>query len=238
MGNFTLLYQAGERSPKLHRFSKLGGEVRIAFGEPGRHAAIWKVRAERKGEVYVIGRAIGKYLKVSLHRSGDWRYQWTQEAANARGESRIIDQWTRPPAHGNVLTEGYSILTMAQDIIDAPSSESLPKVVWLRGLQPGEIGAIQIAFMRANGITVEFKGWKPVAIFPMETGEAAVILAMKRPIKEAEYMNFERWRARLRGSEINAVRKALEDRSDLRALIHQVDASGRRYALDLAACLR
>lgn len=44
------------------------GAIRVAFGTPERHAAIWKISASRSGEVYVMERSTGKFLKISLHK--------------------------------------------------------------------------------------------------------------------------------------------------------------------------
>ena len=210
--------------------------MRLGFGAPGCRAALWKVRADSKGEVYVIGRATGQYLKVSLHASGDWRYQWlgqAQEALRAQGESRIIDQWVRPAPQGGVLTEGFYILTTGADIAEIPDDDPPAKTVWLQPPQPHEVGVIGVAFMQANGIEVQFKGWKPVAMFPMRTGEAALILAMKRPIKDVELETINRYRIILQ-SRAEKIEERFGDLSGTRVLVHTATDDARRFVLDLA----
>ena len=91
-----------------------GGTFCFAVGEPdGPGSAIWAVQAPtNKRDVYIAGFGIGGIQKVSLHRSGDWRYQWTSEQAakpGLSGKGRIIEQWTRPSEALPGWTEAFQI---------------------------------------------------------------------------------------------------------------------------------
>ena len=116
----TVVFQCGNEAPQGFPLGKPGGNISIAWGEPTRRAAIWKVVANPKGDVYVMERNTGRYLKASLHKKV-WRYAWVERAAewSPMVESfvemtgdRVIDRWDRPQAlPGGTLTIGYTIFT-------------------------------------------------------------------------------------------------------------------------------
>jgi hypothetical protein len=103
--NMVIVFQRGDEEPQAFPLGKPGGDISIAWGEPTRRDAIWKVVASPNGNVYVMERKTGSYLKASLHQSKIWRYAWVERAAEsspmvqsfveATGD-RVIDRWDRP----------------------------------------------------------------------------------------------------------------------------------------------
>ena len=62
-------------------FPVRGREVRFAVGDPnGLTSNSWKVKAKKKGDIYIICRDNFKEAKVSLHPRGGWRMAFTTEA--------------------------------------------------------------------------------------------------------------------------------------------------------------
>jgi hypothetical protein len=164
----AILLQWGDGKPELFPLRRLGGELRLSFGNPGRRAAIWKVVATSSGEVYVMERSTGGYLKTSLHKSGDWRHQWieqhldkqplVQELVATKG-TRVIDQWDRPPANPGGMISGITIWTTAEDVCGMPDDSPPDDIVWLHPPDPGEIGYIRIVFVRPIGAALRFTGF-------------------------------------------------------------------------------
>ncbi len=243
---FTLVYQHGD--DPLQRLSlDRGGEMRVAFGRPDRRAAVWKVVASRKGDVYVMERSTGRYLKVSLHESRDWRFQWIVDGGGARSPfvesvveqrgTRIIDQWDRPPpAVADTLTTGFTIWTSGDDVVPAnPDGAPTRDMVWVPPPSSDEMGFFTVAFMRPTGRVVNFKGYLPVAAFAMDSGEAAMILASRRPMRpdERDQLVQHRDRLSLARTKLEEVRgEPLPD--SYRVMLHGKADDGARFVLDLS----
>jgi hypothetical protein len=49
--NMVLVLQQGDEAPQAFPLGKPGGDISIAWGEPTRRAAIWKVVASPNGNV-------------------------------------------------------------------------------------------------------------------------------------------------------------------------------------------
>jgi hypothetical protein len=76
----------------------VGGTVRVAVGERGRRSSIWTIVAGKgTSDVYCSSRTVMGVQKFSLHQSGDWRFQYTDEflatEAGAAVPAKIIDRW-------------------------------------------------------------------------------------------------------------------------------------------------
>jgi hypothetical protein len=114
--DMTVVFQRGNEAPQGFPLGKPGGNISNAWGEPTRRAAIWKVVASPNGDVYVMERKTGRYLKASLHKKG-WRYAWVEQAAESSPMVQSFiettgDRWSRPQAlPGGTLTIGYTIFT-------------------------------------------------------------------------------------------------------------------------------
>jgi hypothetical protein len=105
--DMVIVFQHGDEARQAFPLGKPGGNISIAWGEPTRRAAIWKVVASPNGDVYVMERKTGSYLKASLHQSKVWRYAWVEPAVASSPMvqsfvemtgDRIIDRWDRPQA--------------------------------------------------------------------------------------------------------------------------------------------
>jgi hypothetical protein len=155
-----IVFQNGEES-QAFPLGKPGGSVSIAWGEPTRRAAIWKIIASPNGDVYVMERTTGSYLKASLHQSQVWRYAWVEHAAESSAMvqsfiettgDRVIDRWSRPQAlPGGTLTIGYTIFTTGEDVrIATDDPRVTDRVGWLPPPAVGEMAYFMVAFIRPN----------------------------------------------------------------------------------------
>ena len=223
---------------------KPGGNISIAWGEPTRRAAIWKIVASPNGDVYVMERKTGSYLKASLHQSTVWRYAWVDRAAEsspmvqsfveATGD-RVIDRWDRPQAlPGGTLTIGYTIFTTGEDVRAAKDDPKVTsKVGWLPPPAVGEMAYFMLAMVRPNRQQINMRHALPVAAFAMKTGEALLVTATRRPIKpeEKEELRVTRQRLALARPKLLA---AMPDTAEPRALLHGANESGGRHVFDFA----
>jgi hypothetical protein len=162
----AVLLQLGDGRPELFPLQRWGGERRLSFGKPEKRAAIWKIAATPAGEVYLLERSTGRYLKVSLHTSGDWRLQWieghlhqqplVQQLVAAQG-TRIIDQSERPAATLGGLTLEVTIWTTAEDVCEVPGDSPPENVIWLEPPPAGEVGSISVVFLERIGEIVRIR---------------------------------------------------------------------------------
>jgi hypothetical protein len=116
--------------------------IRFAVGSPeAPYSAVWRLFT-KGNDVFVSGRLMGRYLKISLHASGVWRLAWTEESqilANGTND-RVIHRWRRPPQFRPGWTRGISIVVPWTPIgrhfraVDAPAGKP---VQWLRAPAPG-----------------------------------------------------------------------------------------------------
>jgi hypothetical protein len=242
--DMVIVFQHGDEAPQAFPLGKPGGNISIAWGEPTRRAAIWKVVASPNGDVYVMERKTGSYLKASLHQSKVWRYAWVEPAVASSPMvqsfvemtgDRIIDRWDRPQAlPGGTLTIGYTIFTTGEDIRAAKDDPAVTsKVGWLPPPAVGEMAYFTVALMRPGRQHIELRHQVPVAAIAMKSGEAVLITATRRPIRpeEKEQLRVARQRLALARPEIMA---NMPDSAEPRALMHGQNDSGGRYVFDLA----
>ena len=89
--------------------------------------------------------------------------------------------------------------------------------------------------MRPTGRVVNFKGYLPVAAFAMDSGEAAMILASRRPMRpdERDQLVQHRDRLSLARTKLEEVRgEPLPD--PCRVMLHGKADDGARFVLDLS----
>jgi hypothetical protein len=115
--------------------------IRFAVGSPEEaYSAVWTLFTQGN-DVYLSGRLMGRYLKVSLHAKDVWRFAWTKESEilmEGTGD-RVIHRWRRPPQFRPGWTRGVSVVVPWTPIgrhfpaIDAPAGKP---VQWLRPPAP------------------------------------------------------------------------------------------------------
>lgn len=83
-------------------------EIRFGVGSADAvHSSTWKIWVHND-EIYLAARHFGRFMKVSLHSTGDWRVAWIQESQIEDRQlppgSRVLCQWRRP----NEFTPGWT----------------------------------------------------------------------------------------------------------------------------------
>jgi hypothetical protein len=241
--DMVIVFQRGNEAPEAFPLGKPGGNISIAWGEPTRRAAIWKVVANPNGDVYVMERKTGRYLKASLHKKV-WRYAWVERAVewSPMVESfvemtgdRVIDRWDRPQAlPGGTLTIGYTIFTTGEDIRMAKDDPKVTgKVGWLPPPTVGEMAYFTVTLMKPNRQHIELCHALPVAAFSMKSGEALLITATRRAIKPEEKEQLRVVRQRLALARPTHVAN-MPDSAEPRALMHGQNDFGGRHVFDFA----
>lgn len=197
----TLVLEDGQGNQEAHVLSGPGGTIRISVGEPGCHAAVWKIWAgPKKCDVYVAVRSIGGYQKVSLHESGDWRFQWVAEdhaQKYAQTTDRVIDQWRQPSEMGESgWTKGFSMWARHQDVVRIPDNESLPAdLLWVPPPPEGYAMGLHVVIARPEDLSqrsaselrwVELKGPSfPFDGFTLADGRVVLMIVSRDLVTDA-----------------------------------------------------
>jgi hypothetical protein len=85
-------------------------------------------------DLYIAQRDVAPYQKWSLHKTGDWLYQWvnSERAENRARElghagGRVLDRWSQPPeVPGTGWTSAFSINTRHEDLVAYDNDSQLP----------------------------------------------------------------------------------------------------------------
>ncbi|VXB67451.1 hypothetical protein ARTHRO9V_1640056 [Arthrobacter sp. 9V] len=134
-----------------HVLSSASGKTpfRFCVGDPTARSSVWRVFAGRNAsDVYIAIRSSASLHKISLHESGDFRYQligMTQDEVNRpdfaivtlsdeddKDSGRILHQWTRPESSPEGWTEGFRLIIPGDDLMPGPAGKKdLGDVEWI-----------------------------------------------------------------------------------------------------------
>jgi hypothetical protein len=118
--------------------------VRFAVGRPeGPRSAVWRLWASGD-HVYLSARLYGHTIKASLHKSGKWKWGFTEEYAEREdtllppGVDRAIHKWKRPPEIFPGITSAFEIIVpptelamLRQPLPEKEARRYLSKVRWV-----------------------------------------------------------------------------------------------------------
>lgn len=215
-----------------------GGTLRVAVGEPGFRATVWRIWANRAtSDVYVSVRG-DNTQKFSLHASGDWRQQF-QNVEVARqhtpeAQSRIIDQWQRPEESVAGWTKALSIWTGRADILPVPSDDSnkLKEVTWLVVPDSGHGAAIHVVVAKPDREMITLEAARPLAAFSLANGEVVLVLTSYPALQPDEATRVEGYRRQVLEQVVS--RGDTIEGEALRLILHGYAEDGERRLLDLA----
>lgn len=129
--------------------------LRLCVGEPGCRSTVWRIWAHRNAsDVYIASSTTAHAHKISIHESGDWRYQSIRPIAELLDSnqvglvelenevtSRVLGSWRRPssPEHGWI--DVMRIVVPTSEVIPHPNTygdlQSNNKIQWVSPAPPG-----------------------------------------------------------------------------------------------------
>jgi hypothetical protein len=214
--NMVIVFQRGDEEPQAFPLGKPGGDISIAWGEPTRRAAIWKVRRQpqrqrlRNGaQDWQLPQGEPASVEDLALRVGRTRCGVEPDGPVVRrGDGRPGDRPVGPAAAlpGGTLTIGYTIFTTGEDVR---------------------------RYGQANRQQIHLRHALPVAAFAMNTGEALLVTATRRAIKPEEKEQLRVVRGRLALARPTLV-ATMPDTAEPRALLHGSNDSGGRHVFDFA----
>ena len=222
----SLLMISGFSEPLAVRFEpfKRDRALRFMVGRPGNRSSVWRLWTGRTDDdIYLGDRQSIRFAKMSLHSSGDWRWQWTspdrQEVmpGNPRDpsdQSRILGRWSAPGPNQVGWTHGVSIFVTAADVaaipgdlqrddgtvmIDPPASGWM--VEFMLFLVDPDLGGMDMSWaLEPRGATLQLVGG-----YQLKSGRSIVVWARTRPTTSALLQQLAKTRreglARLSGTD-------------------------------------
>lgn len=83
----------------------------FAVGSPDEYrSAVWRLWVH--GDDVYLGARDVRWIKLSMHHSGIWRYAWTEESGlkTPGSADRVINRWSRPADFVPGWTQGPSLI--------------------------------------------------------------------------------------------------------------------------------
>jgi hypothetical protein len=178
----------------------VGGTTRVAVGKVGRRSSIWRIWANKStSDVYVAARTVAGEQKFSLHESGDWRYAWTSEAAEALGgalPSRVKDRWRRGDPDEIGWTPALSIWVRSEDVTEMPDDTKSEEVRWVERPPVGWVVGIHLLFIQPDLGGRALIGFRIVDVLRLANGHGLMVMTGARPITSQEVDHIAEGRTR------------------------------------------
>ncbi|TDT31353.1 hypothetical protein [Naumannella halotolerans] len=149
---------------RIHHWRSAPQAIRAAVGSQQNRATIWRVWA-KKNDVYIGSRKTASEAKLSLHGSGDWRFQYVNPAEHPNvmhrhletGEEpsgRLMHRWRRPDAAESGWIRALRILVPRSHLRAIPGSTE-ESDVWIEAPQgANDIVELTVAMCEKSG-----SGW-------------------------------------------------------------------------------
>jgi hypothetical protein len=167
-------------------------EFRFGIGSATQpRSTTWKLWT-RKNDIYLACREMGRWLKVSLHASGDWRIAWVRDAKRSSTRDRIIERWARPAPFRERWTEGIVLAFPWVDMrapLDWPNALKAPaNVMWMPGPAPAHTLFISVllyrgTFDRMGRLELVSNGDRLIeeSLMTLERGERVLVALREQP---------------------------------------------------------
>jgi hypothetical protein len=169
--------------------------IRFAVGSPEEpYSAVWNL-VTNGNDVYLFGRQMGRYLKISLHASGVWRLAWTAESQTETETSdRLIHRWRRPPQFRPGWARGPSVVVPWTPIgrhfpaVDAPKGKP---VHWMPAPAPWHKVVFAVLFAASDipepaWESIREPGDRSLGRLFLRDGESVYVAVHRAPLEPSE----------------------------------------------------
>lgn len=175
---------------------------RFCVGEPAARSSVWRVFAgQNASDVYISIRSSAGLHKISLHESGDFRYQLinmvqedlersdlavvflSEDAEEKTG--RIIHRWVRPQPSPEGWIESFRLVIPADDLQLGPSGKKdIGDVEWIPAPAAGRAVAVRgylvdpgLGEVNLSGLVREEGVFSFLGGFKLPNGQAFVLFS-------------------------------------------------------------
>lgn len=168
--------------------------LRFGCGSPADPwSQLWRLVAENDDVYISYSKLLMGSIKLSLHRTGQWNYAWTEQSGVIRidrrtakgGPDRRIDGWRRPEPYAPGLTLGPSIFVLPTSVgtrrLFPEDVEGNKPSVWLAPPSPGQMVEFNVHFVGPEaGPTISYFDAQMLGSVNLLGGEKVAILARYR----------------------------------------------------------
>lgn len=193
--------------------------LRFCVGHPNARSSYWSAFANKAtSDVYIGIRSSADLHKISLHASGDFRYQligMTQDTldrpdlafyADEGDGGRILHQWLRPEPGMHGWIDCLSIVVPAEDLQRGPASpKDLKDVVWIPAPSPDKVVEVRGFLVQPgkgefslDGVVLEGYPLTLIGGFKLADGQVFVLVAATTDWHPEEASMMDRWREKSR----------------------------------------
>ena len=169
---------------------------RFGVGSPDEYrSAIWRVWVQGN-DVYAAARSMTELVKFSLHRSGNWRFAWTEKSGikSERSGDRAEEKWKRPTPFSPGWTQGPSIIVPNSGIKRSfrhDPEEDLRGIVWIPPASPGSRHHFTILFAAVDAPTdswntVTRRDDRRLAVLGLRNGDKVMVCQREGPMPDKE----------------------------------------------------
>jgi hypothetical protein len=136
-------------------------EFRFAVGSPGgRRSESWKLWSDKKSEIYLTQRSMGRAHKFSFHQGGDatFAYRWAGVDRRADGWDRNFKKWQReavPPKGSDTASALLSILFPTNHLSSALRDVPGKGLHWFTPAPPGMALGVDLFLTRNDRASIE-----------------------------------------------------------------------------------
>lgn len=239
-----LVVAPSDQDPVVVDLRSPGGESRFTFGTPGLRSSIWKLVVTKSGEVYLMERGVGRDLKFSLHRSGDWRFAWTEKrgALTPSGENwaatyggRIVDRWRRPAPQNGHYTMAISIRVGSGELRPTNDDQSLHgEVDFCTPPPPGRVGVFTIMLCTPDPDGFVVSNAAMIAAFSTRTSYSVVAMASHADPSPGELELIDGLRTEAQRLQYERHGRGVSELGDYRAFLSMPLADDRRALWEVA----
>jgi hypothetical protein len=181
--------------------------MRLAVGEPGCRSSVWRIWAHHNAsDVYISTPRTAAFHKISLHESGDWRYQligrveevtdipsvgWTIFEEELEG--RVLGSWERPQSTINGWIDAMRIVVPTSEVVTHPRTYGEPGEVsrtrWIKPPPAGFAADIRFFIVQPgkgpfglNDALVQKGGFIFCGGMALPSGESLVVISSSFPV--------------------------------------------------------
>jgi hypothetical protein len=200
----------GEAPPSVvyaHSMTKEDA-VRFAVGShEGPRSAVWRLWASGD-HVYLSARLYGGTIKASLHKSGKWRWGFTEEYAAREdsllpsGVDRALHKWERPPEIVPGITSAFDIVVPSTELtvprhplLDEVARRYLRKVRWVSPSSPNTETRFTVLLIAADSPMVVNNQVMWQHELPM--GDTVTLIVYEQPMTDVNKEHLAREKRRI-----------------------------------------
>ncbi len=220
--------------------------VRFAVGNPeGPRSTVWRLWASGD-HVYISSRLYGDTIKASLHKSGKWRWGFTEEYTAREnsllpaGADRALHKWGRPPERFPGITSAFEIIVPSTELAMPrhPLSEEAArkytsKVHWVSAPSSEMEAHFRVLFTASDSPTTVTN--KVIWQHELTDGETVSLIVYEQPMTDGNKAYLASGKRRiLREIGKAAEDSALADAREPRGYLMGDAEDGTRFLVDIS----